>query len=172
MRKITRRQFLIGAGALAAGSVGVAACLSGKRREERTSQGTGALPPVEPPGPWSVEARYYEFLAGEGDGALVRCALCPHGCILTNGHRGRCRTRENRGGRLYSMAYGNPCAVHVDPIEKKPFYHFLPTAATFSIATAGCPLRCLYCQNWQISQFPPEETQNIDLPPEAVVQNG
>lgn len=68
------------------------------------------------------------------------------------------------------MVYGNPCAVHVDPIEKKPFYHFLPTAAAFSLATAGCNLRCLYCQNWTISQVPPEETHNADLPPEAVVR--
>jgi pyruvate formate lyase activating enzyme len=68
------------------------------------------------------------------------------------------------------MVYGNPCAVHVDPIEKKPFYHFLPTAAAFSIATAGCSLRCLYCQNWEISQVPPEETQNDNLPPEQVVR--
>jgi len=68
------------------------------------------------------------------------------------------------------MVYGNPCAVHLDPIEKKPFYHFLPTAGAFSIATAGCNLRCLYCQNWSISQFPPEQTQNVDLPPQKVVQ--
>jgi pyruvate formate lyase activating enzyme len=77
--------------------------------------------------------------------------------------------RENRGGRLYSVVYGNPCAVHVDPIEKKPFYHFLPTAAAFSLATAGCNLRCLYCQNWSISQSTPEETENFDLMPEDVV---
>jgi pyruvate formate lyase activating enzyme len=68
------------------------------------------------------------------------------------------------------MVYGNPCAVHVDPIEKKPFYHYLPTAATFSLATAGCNLRCKYCQNWTISQVPPEETRNAHLPPEDVVR--
>jgi pyruvate formate lyase activating enzyme len=68
------------------------------------------------------------------------------------------------------MVYGNPCAVHVDPIEKKPFYHYLPTAAAFSLATAGCNLRCKYCQNWTISQVPPEETRNADLPPEDVVR--
>ncbi len=78
--------------------------------------------------------------------------------------------RENRGGRLYSVVYGNPCAVHVDPIEKKPFYHFLPTVAAFSLATAGCNLRCLYCQNWTISQATPEETENYDMPPETVVR--
>jgi pyruvate formate lyase activating enzyme len=67
------------------------------------------------------------------------------------------------------MVYGNPCAVHVDPIEKKPFYHFLPTIPAFSLATAGCNLHCLYCQNWSISQVPPEQTQNMDLPPEKVI---
>jgi pyruvate formate lyase activating enzyme len=66
--------------------------------------------------------------------------------------------------------FGNPCAVHVDPIEKKPFYHFLPSAAAFSLATAGCNLRCLYCQNWSISQATPEETENADLPPEGVIR--
>jgi pyruvate formate lyase activating enzyme len=78
--------------------------------------------------------------------------------------------RENRGGKLYTMVYGNPCAVHVDPIEKKPFNHFLPATLSFSLATAGCNLHCLYCQNWQISQFPPEETDNVDLPPQKVVE--
>jgi pyruvate formate lyase activating enzyme len=68
------------------------------------------------------------------------------------------------------MVYGNPCAVHVDPIEKKPFYHYLPGAAAFSLATAGCNLRCKYCQNWTISQVPPEETRNADLLPEDAVR--
>ncbi|MBN1813902.1 MAG: AmmeMemoRadiSam system radical SAM enzyme [Anaerolineae bacterium] len=104
-------------------------------------------------------------------GDYVQCNLCPHRCLIADGERGTCRVRENRGGRLYSMVYGNPCAVHIDPIEKKPFYHFLPTAAAFSIATAGCNLRCLYCQNWSISQVPPEQTQNVALPPRAVVQS-
>jgi len=78
--------------------------------------------------------------------------------------------RENRGGKLYTMAYGNPCAVHNDPIEKKPFSHFLPGSLSFSIATPGCNLHCLYCQNWTISQKRPEETDNLDLPPEDVVK--
>jgi pyruvate formate lyase activating enzyme len=78
-------------------------------------------------------------------GTHVKCQLCPKGCVISEGHRGDCRVRENRGGKLYTMVYGNPCAVHVDPIEKKPFYHYYPTAAAFSIATAGCNLHCLYC---------------------------
>lgn len=103
-------------------------------------------------------------------GSSVKCQLCPKGCVISEGHRGDCRVRENRGGKLYTFVYGNPCAVHNDPIEKKPFYHFLPTSLAFSISTAGCNLHCLYCQNWQISQFPPEETDNVDLPPEKVVE--
>ena len=99
----------------------------------------------------------------------VKCQLCPRGCIISEGHRGECRVRENRDGKLCTMVYGNPCAVHVDPIEKKPFNHYLPTTQAFSIATAGCNLHCLYCQNWQISQSPPEETNNVVLPPEEVV---
>lgn len=194
MSKLTRRQFLIGAGALVACGLGIAGL---NRRDwwERPPDEVGEIPlPPTPPGRWSVEARYYASFVSEGSlnctachdppeerlpvaychtphtGAYVQCNMCPHRCIIADGKRGTCRVRENRGGRLYSMVYGNPCAVQVDPIEKKPFYHFLPTAATFSLATAGCNLRCLYCQNWTISQFPPEETDNADLPPEAIVR--
>ncbi len=102
-------------------------------------------------------------------GAYVRCQLCPHRCVLAEGERGICRVRENRGGKLYTFVYGNPCAVNIDPIEKKPFYHFLPGTLAFSLATAGCNLRCQYCQNYTISQHPPEETENRNAPPEAVV---
>jgi pyruvate formate lyase activating enzyme len=95
---------------------------------------------------------------------------------LAEGERGTCRVRENRGGKLYTFVYGNPCAVHVDPIEKKPFFHFLPGTAALSLATAGCSLRCKYCQNHTISQVPPEQTQNHHAPPEtiagAAVQSG
>lgn len=76
----------------------------------------------------------------------------------------------NKDGTLYSLVYGKPCAVHVDPIEKKPFNHFLPGTTAFSIATAGCVLSCKFCQNWQISQAKPEDTDTVDLPPEAVVR--
>ena len=101
----------------------------------------------------------------------VQCELCPNGCVLELGQHSRCRTRMNKDGRLYSLDYGKPCAVHVDPIEKKPFFHFLPGTTAFSIATAGCVLSCKFCQNWQISQAKPEETDTYDLPPEKVVSN-
>jgi len=85
------------------------------------------------------------------------------------GKRGYCEVRENREGKYYTVVYGNPCAVHVDPIEKKPFFHVLPRSGSFSIATAGCNFDCKFCQNWEISQTVPEETVNFDLPPEVVV---
>jgi pyruvate formate lyase activating enzyme len=87
----------------------------------------------------------------------VKCLLCAHACLIPEGERGRCRARMNVRGRLYSLVYGRPLAEHVDPIEKKPFYHFLPGAAAYSLATAGCPLSCRFCQNWEISQARPED---------------
>ncbi len=99
----------------------------------------------------------------------IQCQLCPRECMVDKGQRGFCGVRENRDGKYYSLVYGNPCAVHVDPVEKKPFYHLLPTSTSFSIATAGCNFRCKFCQNWEISQTIPDETYNLDLPPEKVV---
>ena len=116
-------------------------------------------------GKWSHEAAWYEA-AGE----VVRCLLCPHECILGENDRGFCRTRVVKGGILHTLAYGNPCAVHVDPIEKKPLHHFLPGSRIYSVATAGCNLRCLNCQNWEISQARPEDTQNHDLMPEELAR--
>ncbi len=100
----------------------------------------------------------------------VQCELCPTECVLGDFEIGGCRTRINKGGVLYSLVYGKPCSVAVDPIEKKPFFHFLPGSGAFSIATAGCVLGCKFCQNWQISQARPEDTDNHDLPPDEVVR--
>jgi pyruvate formate lyase activating enzyme len=116
------------------------------------------------PGPWSKEALFVEPA-----GNAVRCLKCPNSCVLGSGQAGKCRNRVNIRGTVYSIAYGNPCAVHIDPIEKKPFFHFHPSTRAFSIAAAGCNLRCLNCQNWQISQVSPRETQNSDLMPDRVV---
>ena len=109
----------------------------------------------------------YHFIAV--DKGRIQCQLCPRQCLVPEGRRGFCGVRENRGGKYYSLVYGNPCAVHVDPIEKKPFYHLLPASTSFSIATAGCNLRCKFCQNWEISQARPEDTYNLDVSPEKVV---
>lgn len=100
---------------------------------------------------------------------IVQCVLCPRKCVLGAGRRGVCTVRINRDGMLYTLGYGNPIAVHVDPIEKKPFFHVLPGTGAFSIAVAGCNMRCLFCQNWQISQSRPDESEAYDMPPEEVV---
>lgn len=100
----------------------------------------------------------------------VHCTLCPHGCVLGDGKCGICRTRVNLDGVLYTTAFGNPCSISVDPIEKKPFFHFFPGTEILSLATAGCNLRCLNCQNWSISQISPLETDNYTLLPDEVVE--
>jgi pyruvate formate lyase activating enzyme len=100
----------------------------------------------------------------------VQCRLCPRTCVVPPGGRGYCEVRENRGGTYYTLTYGNPCAVNVDPIEKKPFYHFLPATTAFSVAAAGCNLDCKFCQNWQISQARPEDLYNYPLGPAEVVE--
>jgi pyruvate formate lyase activating enzyme len=97
------------------------------------------------------------------------CEICPNRCILAPGDRSVCRSKVNMAGTLYSLVYGNPCAVNLDPIEKKPLFHFLPQTRAFSIATAGCNFRCLNCQNWEISQAKPHEVSHYELfPPQAV----
>ena len=100
----------------------------------------------------------------------VKCLLCANECDIPDGSRGRCRVRENVGGVLKTLTYGRPAAVHLDPIEKKPFYHFLPGSAAFSIGTAGCPLRCEFCQNWELSSATPERIEGEEVTPEATVR--
>lgn len=119
----------------------------------------GALPK------WSIEAFHYA-----SNGKEVQCQVCPNRCLLSPGDRSVCRSKVNIGGKLYSLAYGNACAVHVDPIEKKPLNHFYPGTPIFSIATAGCNFRCLNCQNWEISQRRPEDVRHDELFPEEVVR--
>lgn len=102
---------------------------------------------------------------------VVRCLLCKKRCELREGEKGDCRVRVNLEGKLKTLVYGKPCAVHVDPIEKKPIFHMYPQSASFSIATAGCNLHCRFCQNWQISQVEPEKAKNYDLSPEEVVKS-
>jgi pyruvate formate lyase activating enzyme len=108
------------------------------------------------------------YFAALNDGS-IQCQLCPRLCHVDKGKRGYCRVRENVEGQYYSLVYGNPCAVNVDPIEKKPFFHVLPSSLSFSIATAGCNLNCKFCQNWEISQARPDDTLNYNLPPKKVV---
>lgn len=161
-KKISRRDFIkysiIGLGCLGAGGYFLNKALKKKTKELFEGEAPKEL------WKWSKEAYHYVKL-----GNNVQCKLCPNNCLLEPNDRSFCRVRVNKDGKLYTLVYGNPCSVHVDPIEKKPLFHFLPTTKTFSIATAGCNYRCLNCQNWTISQQKPEDTQNYDLPPEGVV---
>jgi pyruvate formate lyase activating enzyme len=100
----------------------------------------------------------------------VRCRLCARECVVKDGERGMCHARINDGGHLKSLVYGRPGAIHLDPIEKKPFYHFLPGSTAFSLGTTGCPLRCKFCQNWELSQARPEDYDIAYTPPERIVQ--
>ncbi|MBS2098058.1 AmmeMemoRadiSam system radical SAM enzyme [Carboxylicivirga linearis] len=111
------------------------------------------------------EAEYYVSRNKE-----VTCLLCPHACTLSNGQRGKCQVRRNVEGKLISESYGNVSALHVDPIEKKPLYHFHPGSKSFSISTNGCVLSCLNCQNWQISQRGIDIKPDEYLHPEGVVK--
>ena len=100
----------------------------------------------------------------------IMCRICPNECVLKEGELSKCNNRKVYNSKLYTLAFGNPCTVNVDPVEKKPFYHFLPGSKAYSIATAGCNLVCLNCQNWTISQISPDKTRNYDLMPERVVE--
>jgi pyruvate formate lyase activating enzyme len=112
-----------------------------------------------------LEAWYYKKLPDRE----IECELCPRFCKLGDKERGYCGVRENKDGTYYTLVYGKACTIHPDPIEKKPFFHYLPKSLTLSIATAGCNVNCKFCQNWEISQIRPEQAQNIDLNPKKVV---
>jgi pyruvate formate lyase activating enzyme len=113
------------------------------------------------------EALFYERV----DQAKVRCGLCRFRCLITCGQRGICGVRENRNGVLYSLVYGKAVAEQVDPIEKKPLFHFLPGSRSFSVATVGCNFRCRHCQNYGISQVAHQggAITGRDLSPEEIV---
>jgi len=111
------------------------------------------------------EASWYRKLE-EG---RVECELCPQKCTVADMERGTCGVRENRGGTYFTLVHGLACAVHVDPIEKKPLFHVLPGEKAFSFSTAGCNVECKFCQNWELSQFRPEQVTAYDLPPSALV---
>lgn len=112
-----------------------------------------------------MECRYYQRL----DNGDVECLLCPHNCRIANGKTGRCRNRQNLDGVLISKVYGKPCALAIDPIEKKPLYHFHPGTTCLSIACTGCNFRCLNCQNHDISQATCDDVDHYNLTPEQVV---
>ena len=114
------------------------------------------------------ESMFYEMLDENG----VCCSLCNHRCKIRRGKRGICGVRENRGGKLYSLVYAKVIAEHIDPIEKKPLFHFQPGSRAFSIGTVGCNFHCKHCQNFDISQYPHEHGGEIigqDRKPEQIV---
>lgn len=104
------------------------------------------------------------------DDDKILCRLCPRECRVADRERGYCGVRENVGGEYVTLVYGRVCAAHVDPIEKKPFFHFLPGTDALSIATPGCNMECRFCQNWQISQFRPEQVGSNEATPEGLLR--
>lgn len=114
------------------------------------------------------EAYLYKKLPKE----KVQCQACSHYCLIPDKEKGICKVKENNEGKLYSLIYGKACAANIDPIEKKPFFHFLPGTHSLSIATVGCNFRCDNCQNFDISQIPKTSNQILgeDLPPEKIIE--
>ena len=113
-----------------------------------------------------TEALYYQKLGSKN----VQCHLCPRNCFIPPGKRGFCQVRENQNGTLYALSFGKLVSIHIDPIEKKPLFHYLPGRSAFSIATAGCNLRCKFCQNWEISQKTPEEVSYEYIEPAELIK--
>jgi len=158
---ISKREFLKQSGVFTAG----ACCLSGTSILS-ANKNYAVSSEISEPWKWSKESIYYE-VTPRG----IKCLVCPNECTLKEGATSICRNRINFKGKLYTIAYGNPCAMNIDPVEKKPLFHFQPGSKTFSIATAGCNFACLNCQNWSISQSSPKETRNYDLMPDKIIEN-
>jgi pyruvate formate lyase activating enzyme len=167
-RYITRKEFLRQMGLLSLLIATEGHCFWGKNKKPEEADIRGHVfkgDGPKNPWKWSIEGFHYTT-----NGEDVQCMVCPNRCYLTPGDRSVCRSKVNIGGKLYSIAYGNPCSVNIDPIEKKPLSHFYPATDAFSIAAAGCNFRCLNCQNWEISQRKPEEVDHGELFPADVVR--
>jgi len=121
-------------------------------------------PPKQDDARFVVEAKFYQKLQN----SKIKCKLCPRECTVGDKERGYCGVRENRGGSYYSLVHSRVCAAHVDPIEKKPLFHYLPGTTAFSLATAGCNVNCKFCQNWDISQARPEQIPADYAPPQRI----
>ena len=116
---------------------------------------------------FTADARFWDSV---GKNNMVKCRLCPHGCTVADGQRGICEVRENQGGKYKTLVYSRTVSMNIDPIEKKPLFHFLPGTKAFSLATAGCNFDCKFCQNWQISQARPENLDSQYYPPDKIVE--
>jgi len=172
MNNITRRQFLCGSATCLAAVVASRDLSTFEGRSCKAATGGDIRGKVfkgdapEKPGKYSREGYLYKKLKNH----KVVCGICPNRCILAPGDRSVCRSKVNLDGKLYSLTYGNPCAVNTDPIEKKPLFHFKPRTKAFSLATTGCNFRCLNCQNWEISQAKPHEVPyTYELFPQDVI---
>jgi pyruvate formate lyase activating enzyme len=150
--KISRRCFIRATAGTAAAGAAAALTLPSLARGESKLE--------------AVAAMHWKALEDKN----VKCTLCARGCEVSEGMRGFCQVRENRDGKYYTLVHSRPVALHNDPIEKKPFFHYRPSTLTMSIATAGCNFTCTFCQNWEISQFGPEEVPSIHLPPKTLVE--
>ncbi len=115
------------------------------------------------------EAYLYKKISND----KVRCDLCNHRCLILNTKKGKCGVRQNLNGKLYTLVYDKVISENVDPIEKKPLFHFLPGTLSLSIATPGCNFKCFFCQNWQISQMPCDYNiiEGREINPEKIVQD-
>jgi len=157
---LSRRSFL-----MCAASAGVAGGIAS------VAQHAAAAPVLDTPSAqederFVFEARFYEKLANK----KIKCKLCPRECAVGDRERGYCGVRENRGGTYYTLVHSRVCAAHIDPVEKKPLFHYLPGSLAFSMATAGCNVNCKFCQNWDISQARPEQIPAQYLPPKRVAE--
>ena len=101
---------------------------------------------------------------------IVNCNLCPTNCIIKQGYFGNCKARKNIGGKLYSLVYGKPVSIAIDPIEKKPLYHFFPDSKALSMGTLGCNLHCLHCQNYETSQAKADEFTGKEIQPKEIIE--
>lgn len=139
-------------------------CLASCAFASARAAGGGIVPALAAPeddSKFTVEAKFYEKLPYK----KIKCKLCPRECVIDDRERGYCGVRENRGGRYYTLVHSRVCTAHVDPIEKKPLFHFYPGTMAFSVATAGCNVNCKMCQNWEISQVRPEQVRSTYVPP-------
>ncbi|HLD36510.1 MAG TPA: AmmeMemoRadiSam system radical SAM enzyme [Planctomycetota bacterium] len=126
----------------------------------------GRIVSAEPAKDTRREVAYYKKL----DDGTVECLTCPKKCKVLNQGRGICGNKLNDDGFYYSLVYAKPCTTNIDPIEKKPLFHFLPGSQAYSLSTAGCNLGCSFCQNWQISQSKPEQLDSYNLTPKDIVE--
>jgi len=165
-RKISRRSFLKSqAFLLGASALGTAGGLLLPSKTDAFS--FRGIPMEDSPSEvFLVEARHYRKLEHK----KIRCELCPRECVVDDWERGYCGVRENRDGTYYTLVHSRPCTWHVDPIEKKPFFHFLPGTNAYSISTVGCNVECKFCQNWQISQIRPEQSRDFKIPPKEIAR--